>query len=448
ENLKKMFFAQAKDLRAVLIELSSRLDNLQTLRHIPKDQQPLYALENLKIFAPIAGRLSLRKIKARLEDLSFSFLLPEKSYKLESYIKENYKKRGKHLAAFSKKIKRILDKERIKVIEMNWRPKTYWSTYKKLLRHNMDIEKVHDLLALRIITDRVDSCYKILGLIHKYFKPLEKEIDDYIARPKENGYRSLHTTVFSESGQLVEVQIKTEEMHKEAEYGICSHWAYKEGVKLNMGDEEFRIAKQIPKILKDFKINFYEDKVFVFSPKGDLFILPENSTPIDFAYAVHSDIGNKCDSAKVNGKITPLYHPLKNGDIVEIATDKKRGPSLDWLNYVKTNLACSQIKKKLAERGMAYKIASIGKIPGFLKKKAIEISERITKPKKQYHLYIADQKDVSATIAKCCNPKIGDAVSAYISRYRAAVVHKNSCKNLQRLIKKSPEQVLPAAWRS
>jgi len=448
ENLRKMFFAQAQDLRVILIELASRLDNLHFLNYLQKEQQVIYSLETLKIFAPIAERLGMWEIKSLLEDLSFSYLFPEKSNWIKSYIKEEYKEREKYLKTFAKHLKRTLEKERIKVVDINWRPKTYWSTYRKLLKRNMDIGQIHDLLALRIIVDNVNDCYKTLGIIHKYYKPLDEQIDDYIVKPKFNGYRSLHTTVFSDKGQITEIQIRTPEMHKEAEYGICAHWAYKEKVDLAKDKEGLKLSQEIPDFLKTFKIDFYKNKTFAFTPKGDVIVLSKDATPIDFAYAVHSDIGNHCDTAKANGKIIPLTTKLKNGDVVEIIINRKRGPSMDWLKSAKTNLAISQIKKELAKSGLSAKIAQI---PSIIKRKVFEISDKIARKEKSkkkpgLELYLAGQKGIRVTVAKCCSPVPGDKVRAYLSKYRAAVLHKISCKDFQRLAKNSPDKVLEAHW--
>ncbi len=451
DNLQRMFFALAGDLRVILIELASRIDNLNFLSFLPPEKQKIYALETLKIFVPVAERLGIWEIKSQLEDLSFLYLFPDKYNWVKSYIKEKYQERKKYLKSFAKRLKKFLKRERIAVLNINWRPKTYWSTYKKLLKKNMDIEKVHDLLALRVIVDGVDKCYKTLGIIHKYWKPLYEEIDDYIAKPKPNGYRSLHTTVFCEKGHITEIQIRTPEMHKEAEYGICAHWAYKEKSDLIKDKEKFELTKKIPEFWKTFKIDFYENQAFVFTPKGDVIVLPKNATPVDFAYAVHSDIGNHCETAKVNGKIANLSQPLKNGDIVEIIVNKKRNPSADWLKFVKSNLAISQIRKELAKKALLVRVASLGKIPSFVKRKIFEISERISKKKKNKkekakELYIAGQKGISVTFAKCCSPKLSDQVNAYLSRYRAAVLHKTSCKEFQKLAKKFPEKVIEAHW--
>jgi len=448
DDLQKVFFALAGDLEVILIELASRIDNLNYLSFLPPEKQKIYALETLRIFAPVAEKLGIWEIKSQLEDLSFSYLFPDKYDWVKSYIKEHFQEREKYLRSFTKRLKKTLKKEKINVLDVNWRPKTYWSTYEKLLKKNMDIERIHDLLALRVIVDGVDKCYKTLGVIHKYWKPLSEEIDDYIAKPKPNGYRSLHTTIFCEKGYITEIQIRTPEMHKEAEYGICAHWAYKEKINLIKDEESLRLAKELPDFWKNLKINFYKDQVFVFTPKGDVTTLPKSSTPVDFAYAVHSDIGSHCETAKINGKIASLSQPLKNGDIVEIITNKKRNPSTDWLKFAKSNLAISQIKKELAKKNLLVRVADLVKIPSFFKKRRLELSEKTFKRKKEKtkELYIAGQKRILVNMAKCCSPKIGDEVSAYLSRYRAAVLHKISCRELQKLAKNSPKKVVEAHW--
>jgi len=451
ENLQKMCFALAQDLRVILIELMSRIDNLNNLSRLPPEKQKIYAFETLRIFVPVAEKLGIWEIKSQLEDLSFSYLFPEKFVWLKSYIEIEYEERKKYLKFFAKHLKKILKKEGIEVLDINWRPKSYWSTYKKLLKKNMDIEKIHDLLALRIIVSDIESCYKSLGIIHKYYKPLFGEIDDYITRPKPNGYRSLHTTVFCEKGNITEIQIRTSAMHKEAEYGICAHWAYKENINLKKDKENLELAKEIPDFWKTLKIDFYETRVFVFTPRGDVIVLPKGATPVDFAYAVHSDIGNHCETAKVDGKIASLSQLLKNGDIVEIIVNKKKTPSIDWLKFVKSNLAVSCIKKELSNKSLMNRVASLGKIPSFIRKKVFEVSEKISKkgePKKEKALkiYLAGEKGILVNKAKCCKPEPGDKVVAYISKYRAAVLHKASCKNFEKLAEKSPERVMEASW--
>ncbi len=452
ENLRKMFFAQAKDLRVVLIELVSRIDNLNTLNCLPPEQQKLYALETLKIFVPMANRLGMREIKSKLEDLSFFYLYPEKFQELRVNVKEKYEERKKYLRSLTPHIKKILKSEGINVLDINSRAKSYWSTYQKLFKNNMDFEKIYDLVALRIIVDNIKNCYKTLGIIHKYWRPLYREIDDFIAKPRPNGYRSLHTTVFCDKGEITEIQIRTNDMHKEAEYGICAHWAYKEKIDLKKEKKKFDWVKKIPKFWKTSKIDFFTNQVFVFTPKGDVIALPKESTVIDFAYAVHSEIGDHCESVKVNGKIASLSQYLKNADVVEIIINKKRVPSPDWLKFVKTNLARAHIKKALAlaETKSPFKISFFGKkkisSPKLIKKKVPKISRKIKKEKVK-EIYLAGEKGILVNLAKCCSPKSSDEIKAYITKYRGAVLHKTSCKNFQRLSKKFPYKVLDASWR-
>lgn len=452
ENLRKMFIAIAGDLRVILVELVSRLDGLNLLHYLTPDQQKLYSLETLMVFVPIANRLGLSEIKRKLEDISFSFLFPERYKWLNDNIREQYEERERYLKKFIPRIKKIFKKERVSVSDVNYRAKSYWSTYQKLVKHEMDFSKIHDLLALRIITSDVESCYKILGVIHKHFKPISEEINDYIAKPKPNGYRSLHTTVFSDEGKITEIQIRTEQMHKEAEYGICAHWSYKEKIDLRKEGKDFEWVKDVHDFWKTFKIDFFTNQVFTFTPKGDVIVLPKNSTPVDFAYAVHSEVGNHCESAKIGGKIVQLNHTLENGDIVEITTNKNKNPSKDWLRFAKTSFAKSHIRKLTEQEKPGFKFP----IPGFIKRKFIEISEAAKKKKEQKTLikkegpkqiFLAGQKGMLVHLAKCCNPQPGDKVKAYLSPQRSAVLHRTSCSNFKKIAEKFPEKIIDASWQ-
>ena len=472
ENLRRMFLALSGDLRVVLVELSSRLDGLDFLNSLPEDQQKLYALETLKIFVPIANRLGLSNIRRTLEDEAFLKLYPKKFKWLKENTKEKYEEREKYLKKFIPHLEKIFKKERVKILDINYRAKSYWSTYQKLIRHSMNFDEIHDLLALRIITNDVESCYRILGIIHKYFKPISREINDYIAHPKKNGYRSLHTTIFSHENVITEVQIRTEEMQKEAEYGVCAHWSYKEKIDLKKEGKNFEWlnpvrsqgdlsktqskqtsngVKDIPDFWKSFKIDFFSNQVFCFTPKGDIVVLPKNSTPVDFAYAVHSDIGNHCESAKIGGKIVQLNHILQNGDVVEITANKNKNPSKDWLRFVQSSFAKSHINKSIGQDKSGFRFP----LPNFIRKKIIEISEASKKKQEEKQkikrgetgqIYLAGQKGMLVHIAKCCNPKSGDKVVAYLAQTRSAVLHKVSCNNLRKISEKFPEKVIDASW--
>ena len=450
ENLRRMFLALSGDIRVILVELVSRLDVLKFLHYLPEDQQKVYALETLQIFVPIANRLGLSEIRRNLEDVAFSYLFPDKFKWLKENMKGEHEEREQYLKKFIPHLNKIFKKEKIKVLDINYRAKSYWSTYQKLLKYNMKFERIHDLLALRIIAQDVESCYRALGAVHKYFKPISEEIDDYIAKPKANGYRSLHTTIVSDEGQITEIQIRTDEMHKEAEFGVCAHWSYKERIDLAKEEKDFEWMKNTPDFWKSFKIDFFANQVFCFTPRGDVIVLPKDSTPIDFAYAVHSEVGNHCELAKANGKVVPLDCILQNADIIEIATNKKKNPSKDWLNFVKTSFAKSHIKK-LTEEKSSFTFP----LPGFIRRKITEISEASKKKKEEKQkiakqnvrqIYLAGQKGMLIHLAKCCNPQPGDKVKAYLSQHRAAVLHRTSCDNFKKLAEKFPEKIVDAGW--
>jgi len=450
ENIRKMFFALAQDVRVVLIDLASRIDGLKHIAQLPDHMQKTYANETLQIFVPIANRLSLGEVRRQLEDLAFEFLTPDTLSWLKENIGHQYEERQKYLSKFIPRFKKMLKREKIHFSDVHYRAKSYWSSYQKLQRHQMDFEKLYDLVALRLVVKDIASCYRVLGILHKHYPPISGKIQDYIAKPKENGYQSLHTTVFLEPGIISEIQIKTESMHQEAEHGICAHWAYKENVNLQKNQTDLQWSKEMPDFLKNFKIDFFSDQVFTFTPKGDVIVLPKGATPVDFAYAVHSDVGNHCESAKIDGKIITLNQSLKNGDIVEIITNKKRRPSYDWLRFVKTNFAKSHIKKIITSIPV-----SLFSVPNFVKNKISQISKKAKHKKEEKlklkkerpnQIYIAGHKGIMITMAKCCNAKPSDQVKAYLTKYRSTVLHRVSCENLQKLSKKFPEKIMDATW--
>jgi GTP pyrophosphokinase len=368
ENLRKLFLAMAQDIRVVLIKLVNRLHGLKTLHVFNEEKQKRIASETLEIYAPLADRLGIGEIKGQLEDLAFQYVYPEDYKKITNQVKDKYAEGKEYLKRITPLVKEMLAERGIKVIEIHARTKHYYSLYKKLLRYDMDWHKIYDLVALRIIVPDMESCYAALGIIHKRWKPLIGRIKDYIAIPKLNGYRSLHTTVFCQDGKITEFQIRTPEMHEEAEHGIAAHWHYNEQkglrsyikrkiLKQKPGKElekELVWVKQLREWQKDYsssqeflnslKIDFLKDRIFVFTPKGDIVDLPEGATPVDFAYEVHTDIGNQCIGAKIDGKLSSLSTPLKNGQVVEILTQKNKKPSRDWLKFVKTNQARNRIK--------------------------------------------------------------------------------------------------------
>ncbi len=368
ENLRKMFLAMASDLRVLFIKFADRLHNLQTLEALPPKKQYRIALETLEIFAPIANRLGMGEMRAQLEDLSFKYVYPEEY----QWTVKIFEEAAPPKEAYLEQVKKILAGELavhgVKEVEMSGRRKHLYSLYKKLLKYDRDISRIHDLIALRIIVPTVADCYSVLGVIHGLWKPLKGRIKDYIAQPKPNGYRSLHTTVFCEDGEVVEFQIRTRDMHEEAEIGIAAHWHYDESGKraelpqhAKWVQELARIQKEISEkkefleALETLKIDIFRNRIFVFTPRGDVIDLPEEATPIDLAYAIHSDIGNSCIGAMVNDEIVPLDSPLRSGDVVYILTDKNRKtPSADWLKFVKTRQAKNKIKAALREQHVGW----------------------------------------------------------------------------------------------
>jgi len=372
ENLRKIFLTMAKDIRVVLIKLANRLHNSKTLYALAKEERERIALETLEIYAPLAHRLGIGELKGQLEDAAFSYVYPQQYQKIMIGLPEKYQTREKYCNRIKPLLEKLLKDEKIKILEIHSRAKHHYSLYKKLLKYDMNWDKIYDLVAVRIIVPDVESCYGALGAIHKKWKPLIGRIKDYIATPKPNGYKSLHTTVFCEEGKITEFQIRTPQMHKEAEYGIAAHWYYdeKKGITEKIKKiipwprhsekkpdvekdliwvkqlqdwqkEKFSTAEEF---LESLRIDFFKNRIFVFTPQGDVIDLPEGATPIDFAYHIHSQIGDHCDGAKVDGKMISLNQPLENGQVVEIITKKNKKPSQDWLKIAKTSQAKSRIR--------------------------------------------------------------------------------------------------------
>ena len=354
-SMRKMFLAMAKDVRVVVIKLADRLHNMRTLRYMRSDKQKRIAQETLEIFAPLAHRLGIFNIKWELEDLSFRYLEPDKYYDLVDQMKQKRHVREEIVNEAIDVLKKALDEAHIHC-EINGRPKHFYSIYKKMKKDNRDLSQVYDLFAIRVIVDDVKDCYGVLGIVHSLWKPLPYRFKDYIAMPKPNNDQSLHTTVIGTRGQPVEIQIRTWEMHRIAEYGVAAHWRYKEGNQTANKDAfdekmgwlrnllEWQDTSNPKEFVNALKLDAFSDEVFVFSPRGDVIDLPQGSIPIDFAYRIHTDVGHRCVGAKINGKIVPLDYKLKNGDIVEIITSKVGKPSLDWLNIVGSSESRSKIR--------------------------------------------------------------------------------------------------------
>lgn len=361
ENLRKMFLAMAQDIRVVIIKFADRLHNLETLDALPPKKAYRIALESLQIFAPIANRLGMGEMKGRIEDASFKYVYP-KEYKWTLSLAQTTREgKREYLERVMQRTREMLEYAEIKKPEVHGRAKHLYSLYRKLLKYDRDITRIYDLMAIRVIVPTIADCYAALGIIHGTWTPLKGRIKDYIAQPKPNGYASLHTTVFCDEGEIVEFQIRTPELHNVAEYGIAAHWQYDEikgqtSLPVNQSgwmqqiselNKEISDTNQYMSTLEEMKIDIFKDRIFVFTPKGDVIDLPEDSTSVDFAYAIHTEIGNKCSAAKVNDRIEPLSTALKSGDVVEIIIDKSRkGPNPDWLKFVKTRYARSKIRQQ------------------------------------------------------------------------------------------------------
>ena len=354
ENLRKMFIAMASDIRVIFIKFADRLHNLKTLEALEGRKQERIARETLEIYAPIANRLGIWQIKGKLEDLSFKYLYPKEYTSLKQAIDSHFKNREAILSNMCAKVRKELGKEKIRTIEISGRTKDLWSLYQKLQKHNNELHRIHDIIALRVVVPTIADCYKALGIVHNKWRFVPNRFKDYIAQPKPNKYQSLHTTIFFEHGKTIEIQIRTLEMHKDAEYGIAAHWNYDEHGSIQL-DKELDWVQDLSKwqqelkdseqYLDSLKIDVFQDRIFVFTPKGDVIDLPEDSTPIDFAYHIHTEIGDKATGARINNQLATLDRPLRSGDMVEIITEKNRkGPNRDWLRFVKTRAAKDNIK--------------------------------------------------------------------------------------------------------
>ncbi|MFY9457417.1 MAG: bifunctional (p)ppGpp synthetase/guanosine-3',5'-bis(diphosphate) 3'-pyrophosphohydrolase [Candidatus Spechtbacterales bacterium] len=520
ENLRKMLLAMAQDFRVVLIKLADRYHNLQTLDALPAAKQKRIALESLEIYAPLAFRFGVSELSKKIEDLAFKYCYPQEYNLILSKVEALYPEREKYLEEIKPYVLKELKKEGIIPVEIQTRAKHYWSLYEKLKKYNMNWDAIYDLVAMRIIVKDIEQCYGALGVIHKLCRPLPGRIKDYIALPKPNGYQSLHTTAFCKGGNITEFQIRTRNMHDAAENGIAAHWLYTEtnkpkgGAKANR--KEFAWVAQIrdwqqeirdsADFLDTLKIDVFSNRIFVFTPRGDVIDLPEGATPIDFAYAIHSSLGDTCSSAKVNKEMVSLDCPLKNGDMVEIIKDPKKKPSRDWLLFVKTNTARARIRAHLKEarreekiqegkllldrelekfnqgtwdsipqkqkgkifQNLPYRdegslISAVGEgdiSPYRVIKYAIDEKKilaqrvipalRITSKKntRNHDIRLLGTSGIKTRIALCCSPIPGEGISGYITQRSCASIHKSQCANLRRLGTKNPNRVITASWQA
>ncbi|RLD21105.1 MAG: bifunctional (p)ppGpp synthetase/guanosine-3',5'-bis(diphosphate) 3'-pyrophosphohydrolase [Caldiserica bacterium] len=464
ENLRKMLLSMASDVRVVIIKLADRLHNMRTLFFLPPDRQKQIAMDTMDIYVPLAHRLGIYKVKWELEDLSFRYLKQDEYYELAKKVSSKRDEREKFVSDIVKEIKDLLNGQSIKA-EISGRPKNLYSIYRKMMREEKEFNEIYDLVAVRIIVLSVPECYQVLGILHNSYKPIPGRVKDYIAMPKPNGYRSLHTTVITKSGEPLEVQIRTREMHKHDEIGIAAHWKYKEGIQLDKNYEsklmwlrqivdwqkEVRSTKEFVEMVKG---DLFSEEVLVFTPKGDVIDLPVGATPIDFAYRVHTDIGNYCVGAKINGAIVPLPTELKTGDRVEILTSKSSiGPKLDWLQFVRTSSARSKIRYWLRKLRETPEEKSEKKEEQQEKKEVKRSYVRRATPRifqkeeTVYYPAVPGVKGIKISIARCCNPEPQDPIIGYVTRGRGIKIHKKDCPNLVAIIS-SGGKVLPAVWEA
>ena len=504
ENFRRMFIAMAKDVRVIFLKLADRLHNMRTLNYMAAAKQQKIAQETLDIFAPLANRLGIGKIKAELEDLSLRYLNPEKYFEIAQLVALKKAERDATIQVLVEKISQILKQHKIKAT-ISGRSKHYYSIYAKMKRQNVAFHELYDISAVRVIVDTVNECYEVLGIIHSQFKPIPGRFKDYIAMPKSNMYRSLHTSVLGPKSKPIEVQIRTHEMHQVAEYGVAAHWKYKEKGSQKANDEtdiQFSWMRKLAEMEKDVssaseyvervKLDLFSDQVFAFTPRGDVIDLPKDATPVDFAFRIHTDVGFRITGALVNGRICPLSTKLHNGDIVEIMTSKTPAPRLDWLNFVVTKLAQSKIKqwykknkreehvtlghnmleaeigktkfdelvktgelKQIAESmnysciddllaALGYGETTVNKITNRIKKSADDEQPLIshTKTKKSKN-DIVGLEGMLYYFAKCCTPVPGEPIVGVVTRSKGVSIHRVDCPSLDNV---PDERLIDIKW--
>jgi GTP diphosphokinase / guanosine-3',5'-bis(diphosphate) 3'-diphosphatase len=524
ENYRKMIVAMAQDVRVILIKLADRLHNMRTIEYLGKQKQVQKGKETLEVYAPLAHRLGINKLKWELEDLAFSTLHPRKYDEIKAMVSERRADREEHVREAAMTLQRELEKVDIPA-DISGRAKHFYSIYDKMAKKGREFNEIYDLTAMRVIVERdgdegTRDCYGALGLIHSLWKPMPGRFKDYVAMPKLNGYRALHTTVVGPEGRPLEIQVRTREMHETAEFGVAAHWLYKVGSKDGPADEEWLAwIRQLMdwqedetdprEFIKTFRTDLFDDEVYVFTPKGEVKVLPSNSTPIDFAYAVHTDVGHRTVGAKINGRIVPLHYRLKSGDFVEILTTKAgRGPSRDWLSLAASSRARNKIRQwfsretreeteqkgresleaALKKQNLPYKklqgsavLAQVIRETGFKKAEdfylalgsgklaagqivnkviqrlkteevATEEAVPLKAPKarhavssENFGISVRGVDDVLVRLAKCCTPLPGDDIVGYISLGKGITIHRADCSNVKAL-RRNPERFTNVSW--
>jgi len=517
ENYRKMLLSMAEDARVILVKLADRVHNMRTLEHLAENKRRRIALETREIYAPLAHRLGMAAIRWELEDLSFKFLEPDAYAVLTKKIKQRRKEREREVLEMQRPLEEALEEAGIPA-EVSGRPKHLWSIHRKIMLQGRPYEDIYDLMAMRVLTDSVQSCYAALGIIHSKWTPIPERFHDYIATPKSNMYRSLHTTVFGPGGRRYEIQIRTEEMHRTSEYGIAAHWRYKEDDVAHRGgtevDEALTWFRQVlewqqdtaePEEFMEFlRMDLFRGEIFVFTPEGDVKALPTGATPIDFAFSVHTEVGNRCAGAKVNGRIAPLSRELKNGDTIQILTTSRQRPSRDWLAFVKTSRARTHIRQwiRVEEFDSAFKIgkdlldrelkeakrilpsdlharlevaialgykefdqvyAALGRgdvgptavikqffrdhDPAEVAKRQPTALERIAARLRisGRGVRIQGMENLMVRYSRCCQPVPGDPVIGYVTRGRGVSIHRQDCPNVLAL-SRDPERRIEIEW--
>ena len=515
ESIRKMLLAMADDIRVILIKLSDRLHNMRTLNfHRSERKRDRIAQETLDIYAPIASRLGIYWIKKELEDISFRYLMPEEYQRIDSLVHKDQKERDKYIKKVKQYICKKMQEANLKSTVLG-RNKNYYSIYQKMVTQNLAFEDIYDIIAFRIIVETIPQCYETLGLIHALWKPIDRKFKDYIGRPKPNMYQSLHTTVIGPFGERIEIQIRTREMDNVAKSGIAAHWSYKEGARVEENvrksyawiQELIANQEQIRdphEFLENVRIDLFPDEVYVFTPGGDIKTLPKGATPVDFAYLIHTEVGNQCTGAKVNGRMVPLPYELQTGDVVEIVTSKNHHPSKDWLTFVKTVKARSKIRQwiKIQEKDRSLslgremcekafrkyrlnfntlvksdtmdqavahfgfkttddlianvgygKITPLQVVRRFTAKTEDEDEKegtlfnkligRVRKKKPKGGVMVKGIDDILIRFGKCCQPVPGDPIVGYITQGYGVTIHRTSCVNA---LKMNPERQIEVEW--
>ncbi|HEX7091772.1 MAG TPA: bifunctional (p)ppGpp synthetase/guanosine-3',5'-bis(diphosphate) 3'-pyrophosphohydrolase [Longimicrobiales bacterium] len=513
ENYRKLLLSMAQDARVILIKLADRLHNMRTLDPLRPDKRRRIALETREIYAPLAHRLGMAQIKWELEDLAFKHLEPEAYRELAAKVAERRKEREEQIEALRKPLEEELKRAGIPC-EVYGRPKHLWSIHRKMQKRGKQYEEIYDLMAVRVVTDTVANCYHALGIIHNKWTPLQERFHDYIATPKSNMYRSLHTTIFGPGGRLYEIQIRTHEMHRTAEYGIAAHWRYKEGQRAATDDVDETLTwfRQVlewqqetaePEEFMEFlRIDLFQDEIFVFTPKGDVKQLPKGATPIDFAFAVHTEVGLHCAGARINGRIAPLSRELRNGDTVEVMTDPRQRPSRDWLAFVKTARARQKIRhwirqeefessvalgrdlldrelrkarkerpgpEQLEDAARSLNLASVEHLyaalgrgdlgPSAILRELFPGEDTPGRPPSAFErlvervrgsargVRIQGLENLMVRYSQCCQPVPGDDVIGYITRGRGISIHRRDCPNVLNL-GDHPERRVEIEWEA